>query len=648
MCLRLSLLVAAVVVGVSAQGGHFAVTNTNDAGFGSLRQAILAANANPVSTITFHTSLSGGSIAPITPLPTITAGSTIIDGDLNGDDAPDIVLTGANQPSGNGLHIKSAHGSQVVGLAIINFPGSGVFLETSRSCTIRACHLGVSRTGTTARPNGLLSWPPGADVRLLGSSYNTIGGAAPAGRNVFGAGRESAGASGLLLEGSDDNTISGNTFGLNGGGLKALVSDGYSAIALLPSSTNNSCSGNVIGGLSPEEANYFGGCLRGVLLSHAPMNAVWGNRFGLGTDGNTPIAIGSAGVRLEDEANYNEIGGPYSTFRNVFAGGSTGILIGMNGGAQTIIQGNYFGCNTAGNTGKPLLTGIDISADSGSQHIGDTEAGQRNYLNANVGIICRGPGSYCKVSGNRFGVLPSGQAPADYLGGLTFTDCSGLVTDNLFDRADVALDVWGAGNPEVYANIFRNCGMAVALHGSAKCRLGNLGNAREDDQGGNLFRTTNEWFIYNETANAVKAEGNDFGMTSAELIDARIYDKLDDFRYGRVDYSPLLGGASPTAASAGVSLTGAIAQPTPNGGAEIAFALSAPAEVTAAIVNLAGRPVAVVAEDRPVGAGPQRLVWSGRTSAGPLAPAGIYLVRLEARSPTGGQVRAVTSLHLMR
>src|SRR3989442_5833254 len=59
-----------------AQAAGFVVTNTNDSGAGSLRQAILDANANGsgvVDTITFN--ISGGGVKTIIPssaLPAIT------------------------------------------------------------------------------------------------------------------------------------------------------------------------------------------------------------------------------------------------------------------------------------------------------------------------------------------------------------------------------------------------------------------------------------------------------------------------------------------------------------------------------------------------------------------------------------------------
>ena len=65
----------------SADAASFFVTNTNDAGAGSLRQAILSANAAPgQDSIQFSISLAAGAvatIAPLTPLPDITEAVSI-------------------------------------------------------------------------------------------------------------------------------------------------------------------------------------------------------------------------------------------------------------------------------------------------------------------------------------------------------------------------------------------------------------------------------------------------------------------------------------------------------------------------------------------------------------------------------------------
>ena len=84
------------------------------------------------------------------------------------------------------------------------------------------------------------------------------------------------------------------------------------------------------------------------------------------------------------------------------------------------------------------------------------------------------------------------------------------------------------------------------------------------------------------------------------------------------------------------------------GGAGVAFSLSAPAEVTVTVLNLAGRPIAVVVQGRPTQAGLQRVVWNGQTLNGTKAPNGQYLVRVAAHGADGGQSSVAAALSLGR
>ncbi len=78
----LAILAVLALVGISGAwplaAATFTVTNTNDSGPGSLRQAILAANANPGSTVAFSI---GSGVRTIRPLSTLELTSgTIADG----------------------------------------------------------------------------------------------------------------------------------------------------------------------------------------------------------------------------------------------------------------------------------------------------------------------------------------------------------------------------------------------------------------------------------------------------------------------------------------------------------------------------------------------------------------------------------------
>jgi len=222
--------------------------------------------------------------------------------------------------------------------------------------------------------------------------------------------------------------------------------------------------------------------------------------------------------------------------------------------------------------------------------------------------------------------------------------------DNQFVAGATGISVAGAYEPalaRVYDNVFRLCGTAVAIAAtSSSAHLGNLGNASTTDDGGNTFRSTNTWHVYNLSANAIKAEGNDWNTTSKAAINAKIWDRRDEPKLGRVNFDPLEGGVSPTGDTvAALQLTGACAVPT-RGGAEIAFTLSAPADVTVEVLNIAGRPIATVAHDVAAEAGTQRVVWSGCADTGLRAPSGRYLVRVTARNADGQEASGLAPVAL--
>ena len=106
------------------------VTNTNDSGPGSLRQAMINANTHTgfTDTISFSIRGTGSTIAPASPLPQLTE-PVIIDGTTQPGYAgtPLIELNGAEAGAGPGLSLAStASGSTVRGLAINRFGGNGI------------------------------------------------------------------------------------------------------------------------------------------------------------------------------------------------------------------------------------------------------------------------------------------------------------------------------------------------------------------------------------------------------------------------------------------------------------------------------------------------------------------------------------------
>ncbi|MFQ6132693.1 MAG: hypothetical protein ACE5R4_11695, partial [Armatimonadota bacterium] len=83
-------------------------------------------------------------------------------------------------------------------------------------------------------------------------------------------------------------------------------------------------------------------------------------------------------------------------------------------------------------------------------------------------------------------------------------------------------------------------------------------------------------------------------------------------------------------------------------GAEISYALTAPARVTTRVVNITGRVIAEVEQAAARGEGTATVTWSGRTLMGTLAPNGPYLIHVDAVSEAQEKARGIGSLRLQR
>jgi hypothetical protein len=315
------------------------------------------------------------------------------------------------------------------------------------------------------------------------------------------------------------------------------------------------------------------------------------------------------------------------------------------------VLGNWFGSNGAGTARRKLRVGVSLTLSAEAWTIGGATPATGNYFTPNdpavapVGIYLVA-GADTVVQNNHFGVLPNGSGTT-LNGGAVNVQTRIYVRDNEFANCNTGVvNIGAGGDGRVYGNLFRNCVFAVYIY-DGTCRLGNLGNSNTTDDGGNEFRLTNTYAIYNNTANGVKAEGNSFGTTLKADIDAKIRDKKDDPTKGLVDYSPLAGGVLPTGGTspAGLTLAGTTAVPTA-GGAEIAFTLSAPAQVSVQVLNVAGRPVASVVQDRAAGAGLNTLLWNGLSGQGLRVPSGAYVIRVAARNAEGSQTTALMTVSL--
>jgi len=80
----------------------------------------------------------------------------------------------------------------------------------------------------------------------------------------------------------------------------------------------------------------------------------------------------------------------------------------------------------------------------------------------------------------------------------------------------------------------------------------------------------------------------------------------------------------------------------------VTYGLSAPASVTAEVMNIAGRMVKRLAVERPETAGSHTLSWDLTNSVGSVVPRGTYLLTIVARTEDGQQVKAVRAFTVSR
>lgn len=326
-----TFLVLAFFVATSASAANFVVTNTNDSGAGSLRQAILNANASvDADNIIFSIPGSGPfTITPVTALPKIT-GSTSVDGYTQ----PGSIQPGSTWPAkikiildGNGLAesglylTPSAFNSSVSGLSIVGF--GAVDMNA-------ALHLMGSNSTISGNLIGLL--PDGtpkanyAGIYIHGCDNLTIGGSTPESRNVI-SGNTNEGITVVpaLHDGSPTNystnhLIQNNFVGTNLYGT-AAIGNGMHGIDF-DGANNSYILDNVVGG-----SGQYGLGIDATYAADPPMIyniTVKRNQIGIGVNGEN-IGNSVAGIMVINA--HDIIIGSSVADANIIAYNGTGVIV---------------------------------------------------------------------------------------------------------------------------------------------------------------------------------------------------------------------------------------------------------------------------------------------------------------------------------
>ena len=330
----------------------FIVTNTNDSGGGSLREAVITASNTingeksdriifqiPTTDPGYNSVSSTWEIRPASAYPQITDPITI-DG-LNGGQTPLIEINGSNVANNNGFTITAGN-STIAGLIINNFEGgSGISLETAGNNDIRNCFIGTDETGELNEGNGLNG------VTISNSAQNRI-------RNNVISGNDN-GIS-VQLNISDGNIIEDNYIGLNRRGNTA-VPNAAEGIKLRNFVENTLIENNFISG---NQSN-------GIGIYSSNNNYVRSNRIGTNSSGTSAAGNSNNGVYIIDSGG-NEIGGDTSSKRNIISGnGGAGVYI-TGTAIQNRIANNFIGTNITGTAdiGNSGSGGVILNSENGN------------------------------------------------------------------------------------------------------------------------------------------------------------------------------------------------------------------------------------------------------------------------------------------
>lgn len=370
MCVRNLLQRAAFLALLSTPvaAATFTVTNTNDSGAGSLRQAILDAAGASADTIAFNIPGSGvKTIVPLTPLPTVTSGSLTIDATTQpgyATGAPLIELDGENLagPNANGLYYNgAATGSCTIrGLIINRFENAAIYLQDCKFITVEACFLGTDASGTLARPN-----TTGIAIAVggLGTDHIVIGGNTAATRNVI------SGNSfiGINVFGGNTHTIKGNYIGTDKTGQFPLP-NGFGLQFLT--------FGSVIGGPTPQEGNVISGNRSGGLFIDSANHTLQNNLIGVAADGITPMGNGREGLRISNSLGLSTIGNHLITGNTIAHNGIAGINLLPS--SRVTVGNRLLGNSIHSNNGPS----IDLNDDGHTPNdAGDGDTGPNNLQN---------------------------------------------------------------------------------------------------------------------------------------------------------------------------------------------------------------------------------------------------------------------------
>ncbi len=435
---------------VVADRQFFVVSNIDDQGPGSLRQALIDANQSTATAIIdfqVPSNLFTDGVAVIQPRtelpelynvdhPIILDGrtQTIFGGDAN-PLGPEVVLDGILVGAGIDGIASRGHRNQIIGLNIQRFTSDGIDIRAGDDVVVQGNYLGIDATGSEDRGNaefGLKIW----------GFHAMIGGVTEESRNVI-----SGNNAGIHVAGSGSvraPTIHGNYIGTDATGSFAIGNDLYGI------NVSNG-PGTVIGGLGPGEGNLVSGNgYDGILFqggTAAGGGAVLGNLIGTDATGTHAIGNGRSGILFSHTFGHTVAG-------NLISGNDRGVTISQGG--NHVVRDNRIGTDISGTLALPNRDGIQISGGALPSLIGGISPEDGNVISHNTrsGVVVIGDTtSGASIRGNT--IADNGGLGID-LGG------DGVTSDDLLD-SDVG--------PNNLQNFGRLAGVGATESGATTTRV---------------------------------------------------------------------------------------------------------------------------------------------------------------------------------
>ena len=372
LCLSFVFFVIIHHVSISAT---FTVSNLNDAGAGSLRQAIIDANAlagNDVIDFSISGTISLLSVIPPI-LDVVNIDGTTAPGYITCG-PPVVAIDGTSAGASNGLQfLSAASGSTLQALNIRNFALNGAIFIDADNCQVRACFIGTNLAGTAAESNGING------IQMENSADNNIiGGSSACDGNIISGNI----GYGINITGSLGNMIRGNTIGLNTTGTTALGNTA-GGIAAVTGSDNTNIGGSLASERNVISGNGSGLTGNGINLDASTNCVILGNYIGLNVSGTVGIGNAENGISLNGSTNAT-IGGPGTNEMNVISDHNIHAIVLNNSSNNATIQGNNIGTDALGTTTIGNDDSGVIVINSTGTIIGGSNANEGNILSGSL------------------------------------------------------------------------------------------------------------------------------------------------------------------------------------------------------------------------------------------------------------------------